>query len=139
MNIYKLEKITNELNIYKDRLTKIVDYDNYKNYIEIDCLDIQEDKVEGIFKFINGTKKVKELAFCYVLNLEVKIIYHPIIFKNNEIIISDRVYGKNYIIDLTNDILGGTNEFWLAMTTSELGKKKIEAFSNKALLEGNNW
>ena len=143
MNLYKLEKITNELNIQKQRLSKIVDYDNYKKYIEIDCLDIQENKVNGIVKFIEGVKTIKNTPFVLVLSGEVEYEPHKIIMSQNQIIYNDYIYGKNYILDINKNGLYGTNNYFMSVRVNYKYEKDYLKYLNKfdirALLEGNNW
>lgn len=143
MTIYKLEKITKELNIYKDRLTKIYDYDNYKNYLEFECKNIKNDKVEGIVKFIEGVKTIKKAPFSLVLSGEVELLPNGINFIQDKIIYNGIIFGKDYVNDLNKNEFYGTNNFYSSLRASMKNEssflKWMEQFKTLAYLEGNNW
>ena len=143
MNLYKLEKITNELNIYKQRLSKIYHYDNYKNYFEFECKNIQENKVEGIVKFIEGVKTIKKIPFRLILNGGIELEPQGINFIQDKIIYNDCIFGKDYVNDLKNKAFYGTNSFYSSLRASCKNESSfiewMEKFKTLAYLEGNNW
>lgn len=143
MNIYKLEKITNELNIYKQRLSKIYHYDNYKNYFEFECKNIQENKVEGIVKFIEGVKTIKKIPFRLVLSGGVELAPQGINFIQDKIIYNGIIFGKDYVKDLNKNEFYGTNNFYSSLRASCRNESSFIEWTNQfdklAYLEGNNW
>ena len=137
MNLYKLENIVQELNIQKQRLLSIVKYDNYKNYIEIDCLDIQEDKISGVVKFIEGVKTIKKAPFSLVLSGEVEIHPQEIIMSQNEIIWNYKKWGQDYVATPTTFL--ATYDYWTQAQRTKFDKVLKEKFTNRGILEHNNW